>query len=79
MSTLVSDDIVILNPARNNYIGLDATGRRLWDLLAEPMKVEDLCRQLTEEYDGNTSQIPADVLEFVEGLSQEGLLETCSE
>jgi hypothetical protein len=75
MSTPIEDDIVILNPLRDTYIGLDEIGRRIWDLLAEPTVVQRLCHQVAQEYQGDPLQIPADVIAFVDELHREGLLE----
>jgi hypothetical protein len=36
LSAAVDDEIVILNPHRGNYVGLDAIGRAVWDLIEQP-------------------------------------------
>jgi hypothetical protein len=58
----------------NNYISLDAIGRRIWELLENPAMVNDLCKQLGEEFEGTQEQISADVLSFLEELEREGLV-----
>jgi hypothetical protein len=75
MSTPIRDEVVILNPLRDTYIGLDEIGRRIWDLLAEPILVQRLCHQVAQEYQGDSLQIPADIIAFVNELHREGLLE----
>jgi hypothetical protein len=75
MSTPLQDDIVILNPIRDTYIGLDEIGRRIWDLLAQPIVIQRLCDQVAQEYQGDALQIRADVFAFVNELHREGLLE----
>jgi hypothetical protein len=74
MSTSLGEDLVILNPATDNYIGLDEIGRRVWDLLATPEPVEDLCLRLSREYRGNPQQISADILDFLNEMAAEGLV-----
>lgn len=74
MSADVDDEIVILNLARDNYIGLDAIGRRIWELLDTPTKIGAICEQLATEFEGTKEQIAADVLPFLSELSDEGLI-----
>jgi hypothetical protein len=74
MSTPVDKEIVILSLASNHYVGLDQIGRRVWELLEEPKRVEELCRQLTREFDATEEQIAGDVLPFLRQLESEGLV-----
>lgn len=74
MTAPVDNEIVILNMKGNNYISLDAIGRRIWDLLETPVSVAELCRQLGTEFEGTPEQIAADVLSFLEELEREGLV-----
>lgn len=75
MSTQVNKDTFVLNPIRDNYIGLDEIGRRVWDLIEIPTTVDRLCHQLAQEYQGDRQQIPADLIAFLDELNTEGLLE----
>ena len=79
MSSPVDDELVLLNLPRNNYIGLDRIGRRIWELLASPQRIGDLCRQLGQEFAGEPEQIEADVLAFVDELVGEGLVRVMDE
>ncbi|TRZ90243.1 PqqD family protein [bacterium] len=73
-SSAIDTDLVILNLQRNNYIALDAIGRRIWELLEAPRRVEDLCRQLGREFNGPPEQISADVVRFLNELEQESMI-----
>ncbi|MBN2148749.1 MAG: PqqD family protein [Anaerolineales bacterium] len=74
LTTQVDDDLVILNPATDNYIALDKIGRRIWELLETPRRVDDLCQQLSREFNGSLEQITADVLAFLQELEGEKML-----
>jgi hypothetical protein len=78
MTAPVDNEIVLLNLAGNNYISLDAIGRRIWELLETSVRVEDLCRQLGTEFEGTQEQICTDVLSFLEELEREGLVRVAS-
>jgi len=74
MTAPVDNEIVILNMKSNNYISLDAIGRRIWELLENSICVNDLCSQLGTEFEGTQEQICADVLPFLDELEREGLV-----
>ncbi len=75
----VDDDIVILNMTTNNYVALDDIGRRIWELIETPRRVEELCAQLTDEFNGVPERIQADVLSFLNELENEKLLRVVDE
>ena len=71
----VDDDIVILNMATNSYVALDDIGRRIWELIETPRRVNELCEQLTGEFNGDPQQIQADVLSFLNEMENEKLVQ----
>jgi hypothetical protein len=73
LSAPVDDEIVILNPQRDNYVGLDAVGRAIWDLLEQPGEVGELCLALSRRFDASPEQIAADVLPFLAEIADEGI------
>lgn len=70
----IDQEIVIMNVATNKYIALDEIGRCIWEILATPCRVDDLCQQLSKKFDATTEQITADVLAFLTDLEREGLV-----
>jgi len=79
MTAPVDNEIVILSLASNHYVGLDQIGRRIWELLEAPRRLDDLCRQLAGEFDATAEQIAADVLPFIVQLETEGLVHAAQE
>jgi uncharacterized protein YaiI (UPF0178 family) len=74
-SALLDRDLIILNPEGDNYVGLDNFGRRVWDLLAEACVVNDLCRQVTTEYQGDAQEITTDIVDFLNELHADSLIQ----
>lgn len=74
LSAPIDKEIVILNIAKNNYVGLDEIGLRIWELLEKPIRVDELCSQLSREFDATPEQIIADVIPFLAELEREGLV-----
>jgi Coenzyme PQQ synthesis protein D (PqqD) len=79
MSAPVDKEIVILSLASNHYVGLDDIGRRVWELLEAPRRMDELCQQLAGEFDATAEQIAADVLPFLVQLESEGLVHVAGE
>lgn len=75
LSQPIDQELVILNLMRDNYAGLDEVGRRVWELLETPRRVDELCQQLGREFDAAPEQIKADVLPFLVELEHEGLVD----
>ncbi|EME71275.1 hypothetical protein H261_03733 [Paramagnetospirillum caucaseum] len=73
-STTVGDEIVILNLASNNYIGLNDVGRRIWSILESPHRVDDLIKLLTEAFRGDPEVIAAEVMTFITELERDGII-----
>ena len=74
MAAPVDGELVVLSLASNHYVGLDATGRRIWDLVAAPTRVRDLCGTLCADFHAPLEQVAPDVLTFLGRLESEGIL-----
>ncbi|TWH48807.1 PqqD family protein [Sporomusa sp. KB1] len=79
MTTSVDKEIIIMNLAKNNYVALDDIGRRIWAILENPCRIDELCQQLSQEYKTDLAQVTADVLPFLNELQAEGLVCTADE
>jgi hypothetical protein len=71
----VDGDLVMLDPRRSVYFGLDPVGHRIWALLEEPRSVEALCAELQARYDVPEETCRADVLAFIQQLLDAELVE----
>ena len=59
----------------NSLITLNATGRLVWELLAEDNSVEYLVAEVVEQFDVDLERARADVQAFLDDLGRQGLLE----
>jgi hypothetical protein len=59
----------------NALITLNATGRRVWELLAEDLTAEALVAKIAVEFDADPGRVRADILAFLERLGRLGLIE----
>lgn len=74
LSAPVDDEIVILNPDRDDYVGLDHVGRAVWDLIETPHRIIDLCQRLSTDFDATPDEIATDVLPFLTEMVGEGIV-----
>lgn len=68
-------ETVILNLRTGRYHGINTTGGRMLDLLANEYTVETAAAALAEEYGRPHDEVERDVLEFCADLAQRGLIE----
>jgi hypothetical protein len=79
MTAPADRDLVILNLKGNNYLALNDIGRRIWELLKSPRRVDDLCQQLSQEFNATPEQISGDVLPFLTELINENVVHVADE
>ena len=70
----VGAELVMMSIESNGYFGLDAIGRRIWELIAEPRSIGDICALLTAEFDVAPVRCEADVLHFLNELVGYGVV-----
>ena len=60
--------IVMLDPESDRYLRLNATGRLIWEALAEPATVAELAQVLSERSGIPRERAEADAATFIDGL-----------
>lgn len=56
------------------YFGLDPVGSRIWSLLEQGKSLPEVLRELLNEYECQEPQCTRDLLGFVAGLAEHGLV-----
>ena len=75
LTAAVDDELVMLDPRQSRYFGLDAIGHRIWELLEGPRSVDALCSALQDEFEVTAEACRADVLAFLQDLTDAELVE----
>lgn len=70
----VGDDVVLLSVEQGSYYALDPIAAAVWQRLAVPSSIDDLCTALTEQYDVTPERCEADVRAFLSELAAQHLL-----
>ena len=68
-------DTVMLDVDSGTYFGVTATGRSIWDLLAEPSTPAFIVASLLEEYEVDEETCRAEVQAFLGELVEQGLVD----
>jgi hypothetical protein len=64
----------ILNLKSGVYYGLDEVGATVWDLIASPRRVAEICDALMQSYDVDAAQCTRDLAELLGELEDHGLI-----
>jgi hypothetical protein len=75
LTAAVDEDLVMLDPSRSLYFGLNSVGHRIWELLERPQPVNALCAALESQFDVSAQTCRIDVLAFLERLADAELVE----
>jgi len=79
VSTDVDGEKVMMSIENGEYFGLDSVGSRVWELIENPIRVEELVNLLIDEFDVSKEQCEDDTLEFLNELMAKKLLIIVSE
>ena len=74
IATDMDGETVMMSIEQGSYYGLSGVGPFLWEQLAEPLSVEELCRRVLEEFEIDQATCQADVSAFVDDLLEKGVL-----
>ena len=72
MASEIDGEAVMLSVDTGTYYGLDPVGTDIWNLVAEPRSIADVCADLVERYEVEAETCHADVVEFLEVLIADG-------
>ncbi len=70
----LGNEMVMMDIDSGNYIGLNETGRAIWELIEEPVKVDDLIKQLMTKYDISFDDCSKDTLEYLNKMDEQKIL-----
>ena len=75
----VGGQVALLSIHNGAYYGLDPVGSRIWELLARPQPVAELCDQILAEYQVGRPECEKQILLFLQKLSEVDLLRVLDE
>jgi hypothetical protein len=70
----VADEILMLSIESGEYVGLNASGAIIWELLETPKSTEQLIDLLVEQFDVGREQAKQDIDSFLEAAFKRGIV-----
>lgn len=70
----VGDEVVMLNLEKGHYHALDEIGGIIWEMIAEPVRLTDVCNSLLDIFDVSQEDCLRDVLSYLQQLQGRDLL-----
>lgn len=70
---VVQGEAVVLDLNSERYLGFNAVGTRIWELLTSAASIDDAIAGLLAEFEVTEAQLRADVFAFVQKLLDAGL------
>jgi hypothetical protein len=70
----VGDDVLLFDVTRGTYFATGGVGAVLWEALAQPCDLDELCSLVLERYEVEHAECMADVSEFLKRLKEAGLV-----
>ena len=75
----VSGETVILDLKSEQYFSLDATGTRVWQLLASHREEGEVLKRMLTEFDVDERTLAADLASLIDNLLEQGLVILCDD
>lgn len=74
LASTVENELVMISLERGHYYALDDIGSLIWEILAKPTTVTELCAQLQSRFAVAPVECEADVCAFLTDLLEEGMV-----
>ena len=74
VSGKLDDELVTMDIEKGKYFSLNPVATRIWELLEQPMELENLCNSLMDEFDVEADQCRAETMECLLKLAEIGLV-----
>jgi hypothetical protein len=68
-------ETVMMSIEKGEYFGIGGVGSRVWELLENPVTLEDIIETICEEYEVDAAACSRDIKTFLEKLLQTGLVQ----
>jgi hypothetical protein len=75
VSCALDGDTVILHLGSGTYYGLNAVGSTIWNLIQEPLTIDDIHNRLLQQYEADAGDCKRDLLNLLDDLTKAGLVE----
>jgi hypothetical protein len=75
VSNMIDNEIVMMNPNKRLYIGLNRIGTEIWKSIQTETTIENLLRSILDKYDVPESKCEQETKKFILKLKDNGLVD----
>lgn len=79
LSTTLDGESVILHTGSGTYYGFNDVGTKIWESLDQPRSIDDLTRDIAEQYDVTSETCRQDIEQLLDDLIEKDLVERVEE
>lgn len=70
----VDDEVVIVEPEKQDYSYLNATGKDVWEMIGKGLSLDEMAARLSEKYDVSPAKAKAEAEALIKDLLRSGLI-----
>ena len=74
ISGRLHDELVMMDIEKGKYFSLNQVATVIWDMLEQPLTLEEICNNLTSEYDVDPAQCKKEVETHLNEMQKLGLI-----
>lgn len=74
LSSVVNDEVILMDIKTGDYIALQAVGDVIWDILIKPITISALIAQILNEYDVSEEEATTDTMDFLKQMLDQGMI-----
>ncbi len=74
ISSIVNDEVILMDIKTGNYIALKTAAHAIWDILVKPITVSALIAQILEEYEVSEDEATTDTMDFLKQLLDQRMI-----
>ena len=74
ISGRLHDELVMMDIEKGKYFSLNQVATTIWDMLEQPLSLEEVCNRLTGEFDIDPEQCRKEVESYLEEMQKLGLV-----
>lgn len=75
----VDNELVMIDLDSDHYYGLDSIATDIWERIASPIRISELCENLLENYAVEKDQCQQELLALLEQMNEKGILSVVNE
>jgi hypothetical protein len=76
ISGRLHDEMVMMDMEQGKYFSLNQTATVIWELLENPLTMEELCDRLMGEFEVDRERCLEEVEEYIDEMNKLGLIKT---